>query len=181
MFDLLNREFRAVFLAAGGWDSRMARNPSGEIESPVPGTYMMVDLLKLTAGTDIFSGQPDIVVFGGGKLALEAAKICKDAGAEKVSILFREDLQHSQIDDQNVSDCGIDGLDVIYSAGINRLRGMAEKLTELEYIDTRTQNTTAIPAQRKRASADCMSLCRVSSFFRSRRGSSCSILTSFQK
>ena len=145
--DLLGREFNAVFLAAGGWDSRMARNPAGEIESPVPSTYMMVDLLKLTAGTDIFAGQPDIVIFGGGKLALEAAKICKDAGAEKITILFREDLQHSPISDQDVSDSGMEGLDIIYSAGINRLRGMAENLTELEYIDTRTQVTTTIPAQ----------------------------------
>jgi NADPH-dependent glutamate synthase beta subunit-like oxidoreductase len=145
--DLLGREFSAVFLAAGGWDSRMARNPVNEIESPVPGTYMMVDLLKLTGGTDIFSGQPDIVIFGGGKLALEAAKICKDAGAENITILFREDLQHSPIADQDVSESGIDGLDVVFSAGINRLRGMAENLTELEYIDTRTQTTTTIPAQ----------------------------------
>jgi len=145
--DLLGREFNAVFLAAGGWDSRMARNSVSEIESSVPGTYMMVDLLKLTAGTDIFSGQPDIVIVGGGKLALEAAKICKDAGAERLTILFREDLQHSPIADQNVSESRIEGLDVIYSAGINRLRGMAENLTELEYIDTRTQATATIAAQ----------------------------------
>ena len=145
--ELLKQDFMAVFLAAGGWDSRMARNPAGELESPVPGTYMMVDLLKLTAGTDIFSGQPDIVIFGGGKLALEAAKICKDAGAKKITILFREDLQHSPITDQDVSQSGMEGLDIVYSTGINRLRGIEESLTELEYVDSRTQKTTSIPAQ----------------------------------
>jgi NADPH-dependent glutamate synthase beta subunit-like oxidoreductase/Pyruvate/2-oxoacid:ferredoxin oxidoreductase delta subunit len=144
---LLRQDVKAVFLATGGWDSRMARGAVNEIDSPVPGTYMMVDLFKLAAGTDIFSGQPDMVIFGGGKLALQAAKVCQDAGAEKITILFREDLQHSPVTDLDVSDSGIDGLQIIYNAGIQRLKGIADHLTELEYIDTRTQATTAIPAQ----------------------------------
>jgi NADPH-dependent glutamate synthase beta subunit-like oxidoreductase/NAD-dependent dihydropyrimidine dehydrogenase PreA subunit len=145
--DLLSQDFNAVFLAAGGWDSRMARGAVNEIESPVPGTYMMVDLLKLAAGTDIFSGQPDVVIFGGGKLALEAAKICRDAGAKKITVLFREDLQHSPLSDLDVNGAGIEGLDIIHNAAIQRLRGKADHLTELEYIDTRTQATTAVPAR----------------------------------
>ena len=144
---ILRQDFKAIFLATGGWDSRMARAAVSEIESPVPGTYMMVDLLKLAAGTEIFSGQPDVVIFGGGKLALQTAKICQDAGAEKITILFREDLQHSPITDLDVSESGIDGLDIIYNAGIQRLRGMADNLTELEYIDTRTRAATTIAAQ----------------------------------
>ncbi len=144
---LLRQDVKAVFLATGGWDSRMARGAVSEIESPVPGTYMMVDLLKLAAGSDIFSGQPDLVIFGGGKLALQAAKICQDAGAEKITILFREDWQHSPIADPDVAESGIEGLEIIYNAGIERLRGIADHLTELEYIDTRTRETVTIPAQ----------------------------------
>jgi formate dehydrogenase beta subunit len=144
---LLRQDVKAVFLATGGWDSRMARGAVSDIESPVPGTYMMVDLLKLAAGTDIFSGQPDMVIFGGGKLALQAAKICQDAGAKKITILFREDLQHSPIADLDAGEPGIEGLEIIYNAGIQRLRGIADHLTELEYIDTRTRATVTIPAQ----------------------------------
>ena len=145
--NLLRQDFKAVFLATGGWDSRMARGAVSEIESPVPGTCMMVDLLKLTAGNDIFSGQPDLVIFGGGKLALQAAKICQDAGAEKITILFREDLQHSPIVDLDVNESGIENLNIIYNAAIQRLRGVADHLTELEYIDTQTRATVTIPAQ----------------------------------
>jgi formate dehydrogenase beta subunit len=145
--NLLRQDVKAVFMATGGWDSRMARGAISEIESPVPGTYMMVDILNLAAGNDIFAGQPDMVIFGGGKLSLQAAKICKDAGAEKITILFREDLQHSPIADLDVSESGIEGLDIIYDAGIQRLRGMADNLTELEYINTRTRATVTIPAQ----------------------------------
>jgi len=144
---LLRQGIKAIFLATGGWDSRMARGGLSEIESPVPGTYMMVDLLKLAAGSEIYSGQPDLVIFGGGKLALQAAKICKDAGAENITILYREDLQHSPITDLDVSETGIEGLDIKYNAGIQRLRGTADHLTELEYIDTRTRAAATIPAQ----------------------------------
>jgi NADPH-dependent glutamate synthase beta subunit-like oxidoreductase len=125
----------------------MARRAFREIESPIPGTYMMVDLLKLSAVTDKFYGQPDVIIFGGGKLALSAAKICKDAGAEKITILFRESLPNSPVTDNDVAETGIDGLDIIYSAGIQRMRGTADRLTELEYIDIRTRATTTIPAQ----------------------------------
>jgi len=144
---LLREGVKAIFMATGGWDSRMARGAISEIESPVPGTYMMVDILKLAAGTDIFAGQPDLVIFGGGKLALQAAKICQDAGAQKITILFREDLAHSPITDHDVSESGIEGLTIIYDAGIQRLRGEAGNLAELEYVDTRTRSATAIPAQ----------------------------------
>ena len=144
---LLQQNVDAVFLAAGGWDSRMARGGASEIESPIPGTYMMVDLLKLADGSSIFSGQPDLVIYGGGKLALQAAKICSDAGARNITILFREDLQHSPISDTEVDELGIDGLKIEFDVGIHRLLGTADQLDKLAYIDKQTRSTTTIPAQ----------------------------------
>jgi formate dehydrogenase beta subunit len=144
---LLHDDFEAVFLAAGGWDSRMARGALSNIESPVPGTYMMVDLLRLTADSGIFADHPDVVIFGGGKLALKAAGICKQAGAEKLTILFREDLEKLPITDADVSDAGIEGLDIIYNAAISRLRGVGNRLSHLEYVDTKSRVPTTLSAQ----------------------------------
>ena len=144
---LLEQGVEAVFLAVGGWDSRMARGTIQDIESPVPGTYMMVDLLKLAKGSDIFTGQPDVVIFGGGKLALEAAKICKGAGAENITILFREDAQDSPVNDSDVSEAGIAGLNIQHNVGIQRLFGVGENLSKLEYVDNQTTVSTTIPAQ----------------------------------
>jgi len=144
---LLQQDFDAVFLAAGGWDSRMARGAASEIESPVPGTFMMVDLLKLAAGSLSFSGQSDVVIFGGGKLALKTAKICQESGTEKITILFREGLTDSPITDADVKDAGIEALDIIYNVGIHRLRGVGGRLTELEYIENNSRATTTLAAQ----------------------------------
>ena len=145
---LLQQDVDALFLAVGGWDSRMARGTQSEIESPIPGTYMMVDLLNLASkGSETISFSSDVVIFGGGKLALETAKTCKKWGADKITILFREDLANSPIKDADVSKAGIEGLDIIYNAGIHRLRGEADSLMELESVDTQTGAVRTLPAQ----------------------------------
>ena len=145
---LLQQDVDALFLAVGGWDSRMARGTQSEIESPIPGTYMMVDLLNLASkGSETISFSSDVVIFGGGKLALETAKTCKKWGADKITILFREDLPNSPINDADVNEAGIEGLDIIYNAGIHRLRGEADSLMELESVDTQTGAVRTLPAQ----------------------------------
>jgi NADPH-dependent glutamate synthase beta subunit-like oxidoreductase len=144
---LLNDNFEAVFLAAGGWDSRMARGAVSDIESPVPGMYMMVDLLKLTAGSDILAGQANVVIYGGGKLALKAAGVCRQAGAQAVTLMFREDLAESPITDADLEDADIDGLHIVYNAAIRRLHGAGDRLTHLEYVETQTQATGTLEAQ----------------------------------
>ncbi len=145
---LLAQDIDAVFLAAGGWDSRMARNAGPEIESPIPGTYMMVDLLSLaTKGREMFASQSDVTIFGGGKLALEAAKICREAGAQKITILFREDLKNSTISDIDLKNLGLEGVDILYNAAIHCLRGEGDRLIELDAVNIKTRIKTTITAQ----------------------------------
>ena len=145
---LLRQSVDAVFLAAGGWDSRMARKTGAEIESPIPGTYMMVDLLSLAGkGHEMFSCQSDVTIFGGGKLALEAAKICRQAGADKITILFREELQNSPISDADVKNIGFEGVEILYDAAIHCLKGEGDRLVELDAIEIKTRKKTTLAAQ----------------------------------
>ena len=145
---LLRQDVDAVFLAAGGWDSRMARGTTAEIESPIPGTYMMVDLLNpAVKGSETISFSSHVVIFGGGKLALETAMMCKNSGADKITLLFRESIQNSTINDADLAAADIEELDIVYNAGLHRLRGEADQLMELDRIDTRTRAITTIAAQ----------------------------------
>jgi NADPH-dependent glutamate synthase beta subunit-like oxidoreductase len=145
---LLGQNVDAVFLAAGGWDSRMARGTTTEIESPIPGTYMMVDLLNPSVNdSETISFSSQVVIFGGGKLALETAKMCNNSGADNITILFREDLQKSPVTDADVNELGIDGLDIVYNAGLHRLRGEADSLIELDIINTQTRAISTIAGQ----------------------------------
>jgi len=145
---LLRQRVDAVFLAAGGWDGRMARGATGEIESPIPGTYMMVDLLNpAVKGSETISFSSEVVVVGGDKLALEIAGKCKQSGADKITIVYREDWSESPITDADVEALGIDGLDIVYNAGLHRLRGEAASLMEIDLIDTLTRKVSTLPAQ----------------------------------
>jgi NADPH-dependent glutamate synthase beta subunit-like oxidoreductase/NAD-dependent dihydropyrimidine dehydrogenase PreA subunit len=145
---LLGQDIDAVFLATGGWDSRMARQKTIEIESPIPGTYMMVDLLNpAVKGSETISFSSHVVIFGGGKLALKTARMCKKSGADKITILFRESVENSSINDADLSAADIEGLDIFHNAGLHRLRGEADQLMELDRIDTQTGSITTIAAQ----------------------------------
>jgi len=144
---LFDEGFKAVFLATGGWDSRLSRGPVSEAESVIPGTYLLMDLLKFgSEKPDKISCGPNCVISGGGRLALEAAKTCKEIGAEKITILLRESEETCPITDADVENLGIDGIDIIYDAGINRLLGEKDRLTEIEYIEIDTHEITIIPA-----------------------------------
>ena len=145
---LIQEGFDAVFLASGGWDSRLARGASVDIESPIPGTYMLVDLIRFGAQqTGTLSIESDVVISGGGKLALDAAKVCKELGATNINLLFRESWENSPVSDEAVQKSGLTGVNVVYNAAINRLFGEADRLEQVEYIEADTLKSTIIPAQ----------------------------------
>ncbi len=145
---LLQEGFDAVFTASGGWDSRLTRGATTEIESPIPGTYMLVDLIRIGAQhKEAFSIESDVVIAGGGKLALDAAKVCKELGATNITLLFRESWENSPVSDEEVQKLGLTGVNLIYNAAINRLFGEADRLEQVEYIEADTRNIKIISAQ----------------------------------
>ncbi|MGD8962089.1 MAG: FAD-dependent oxidoreductase [Desulfobacterales bacterium] len=145
---LIQEGYDAIFLAAGGWDSRLARGATDVIESPIPGAYMLVDLMRFgTEQTEALLTTTDVVIAGGGKLALDAAKVCKEKGATNITVLFRESWQNSPISDAELEKRGMTDLNIIYNAAINRLIGEADQLRQVEYIEADTAEVTSIAAQ----------------------------------
>ncbi len=145
---LIKEGYDAVFLASGGWDSRLTRGAIADIESPIPGVFMLVDLIRFgTQPLQQFPIGSDVVIAGGGKLALDAAKACKDLGAETITVLFREKWEDSPVADADVGQLELAGLKVIYHTAIERLAGTADQLEQVEYIEADTLKRTVIPAQ----------------------------------
>jgi NADPH-dependent glutamate synthase beta subunit-like oxidoreductase/Pyruvate/2-oxoacid:ferredoxin oxidoreductase delta subunit len=145
---LLESGHQAVFLAAGGWDSRLARGAAAEVESPIPGTYLMVDLLRFAGARSYdFNLSSDVAIYGGGKLALECAKRCRDLGARDVTIVLREPWDQSPVTDAEVAALGIEGLEIVHAAAIQRIFGEAERLTGIEIAHSDSRETRRISAQ----------------------------------
>ena len=144
---LIKEGYEAVFLAAGGWDSRLARGAAADIELTIPGVCMLVDLIRFGSQLQNFPIESDVVIAGGGKLALDAAKICKDLGAETITVIFREKWEDSPVTEADLSKPGMAGIKLIYNAAVNRLAGKADRLEQVEYIEGDTLKKIVIPAQ----------------------------------
>ena len=133
---LLEADVEAVFLATGGWDSRLARGSGATVESPVPGMWLMIDLLRF--GDDAASGihlGSHVVIAGGGTSVIEAAEKGRQLGAGKITVMFREKEDNALLTTEQIETLKKDGVEVLFNAGITRLFGEQNRLTHLEYTD----------------------------------------------
>jgi len=92
--------------------------------------------------------EADVVICGGGKLALDAVRRCRDLGARNVTILFRETRDTSPLSDADVTACEGDGAVVRFAATVHRLFGSDGKLTGVEVLELTSGQTERLAAQR---------------------------------
>jgi NADPH-dependent glutamate synthase beta subunit-like oxidoreductase/NAD-dependent dihydropyrimidine dehydrogenase PreA subunit len=147
---LLRDGYQAVFLATGGWDSRLARGAGGVLESPLPGTALLVDVLREADGaaTAPIASEAGVIIYGGGQLALDAAKRCRDRGARNITILFRESAAHRTRSDTDISASGLEGLNLRYGTAIQRLFGEGSELAGAEVLELESGQTQRLAARR---------------------------------
>ena len=134
---LLRQDFEAVFLAGGGWDSRLARGAVAEIDSPIPGTYLLVDIVRAgRRGDDLASMvAEDVIIAGGGKLAPETAEICIKNGAKRIHFVLREMQIDAVLNSDDQAQLEQKGVEIRVATGIGRLFGQGATLDEIELID----------------------------------------------
>lgn len=127
---LLGQDFEAVFLASGGWDSRLANSMAKDIEKPVPGVRLLIDFLK----DDKISCESDVVIAGGGALALRAAEKCMDNGAENITVLLKQERHECGLAESDFDLVENKGINIVFNAVITAVSGEDDRLLELEYM-----------------------------------------------
>jgi NADPH-dependent glutamate synthase beta subunit-like oxidoreductase len=141
--DLLADGYNAVFLATGGWDSRLTRSPGArEIEAPIPGTCLLLDLVRPRKAEEagVRIGR-SVAILGGGKLALTAAQKAKAGGATSIALVFRESAAEAvanagaAFDADALAEAGLENLTLHFSQGITRIWGTGNTLTGIELAD----------------------------------------------
>ncbi|MFW6082053.1 MAG: RnfABCDGE type electron transport complex subunit B [Desulfosalsimonas sp.] len=145
---LLARDYEAVLLASGGWDSRLGRNPKPRPEEPVPGVFLLIDLLR--SGKDNKFGIPpasDVVIAGSSLSSEQSVRICRHMGAENISVVFRRPRGLVPLTDEQIQEMESLGASVIFSAAITRLAGEEDRLEFVEYEDLEKGGTKVIPAR----------------------------------
>ena len=146
--DLLKEGFEAVFLASGGWDSRLARNEASELQSHFPGAYLLIDFIRFGRKEDPgLAVHPNVVIVGGGKLALEAAEICKRRGASNVTVLLREGLDEVPLSADDLAALEKLNAKVVANAAIVKLSGEDDRLTRVTWADVVTGENETVAAE----------------------------------
>ncbi len=88
---LIDRDgHEAVLLATGGYDSRKILQTDGAPAQLVPGVQLMVDFLAAARGGAAPSPGRRVVIVGGPQVALEAAGLCRQAGAAEILLVLPE-------------------------------------------------------------------------------------------
>ena len=100
---LLAGDYETVFLAAGGWDSRTERLKDAAPEEAVPGTFLLIDLLKTGANNKYqLNIAKNVVIAESGKLTADAVKACKALGVEKITVVFKNSEQTAGLDETEI-------------------------------------------------------------------------------
>jgi len=133
---LLREGNEAVLTTLGGWDSRLARGALNQVESPIPGGYLLLDVIR-----QLRSQSPELpecssaVIYGGDSLAAEAARGLKGRGVRQVTLLFRRDRIDVAMEESELEELKAQGIDVLFDSGIVRLYGEGDGLTGLDRLD----------------------------------------------
>ncbi|MFC1816506.1 RnfABCDGE type electron transport complex subunit B [Thermodesulfobacteriota bacterium] len=140
---LLKEGHGAVFVATGGWDSRLLRGHGPDNVHPIPGINLLIDVIK---SPDCITCGSNVVICGGGKLALQAARICQKQSPQNITIMFRENRETIHLDEAEIETLKKEGVTIRFATAVGKLSGREDRLTELESVDLLTQSAATLPA-----------------------------------
>jgi len=130
---LLKEGYEAVVLATGGWDATLLRGPEPDLEQAAPGLYLLLPVsLAWAQGIDVPVGRR-VVIVGGGQMALDAARRCRQAGAEQVTIVYSRSKGELGLSDSDLTKIGHEGTEVYFDATLSQFKGVDDSLTQLVF------------------------------------------------
>jgi NADPH-dependent glutamate synthase beta subunit-like oxidoreductase len=148
---LLKEGASAVLVTAGGWDTYLALKEGQAMPQSLPGVYFLLDfMLQARAGQSL----PDlghVMILGGGKSSLDAARLCKEGGAKEVTILFRTDKKSGIVDHDILDDAESEGIEIRFETVMTKMLGEGDRLSHVEIVpltDTGAEGETG-PAEVK--------------------------------
>ncbi len=145
---LFDEGFEAILIASGGWDSRLAREGEIKLEQALPGMLLLVDFLKFVTEDRVRQMcRSDVVIAGGGRLALDAAQACLEHQAKTVTVVLRETRREASFSDQDLETAEKKGVRVVFDSAVSRVFGDGDRVTRVETIRLGDLSTELIEAQ----------------------------------
>jgi len=137
ILSLLKEGHLAVLVAMGGWDTQISERietGEGEPVKALPGVQILLDfLLNYREGKKSLMGER-VMILGGGKASIEAAKACHAEGAKDIHIVFRSERISVPLTGEEIKQAEGIGIHFHYGSTLNKMLGEADKLTDVELI-----------------------------------------------
>jgi heterodisulfide reductase subunit A len=129
-FDLLKKEYDAVFIAIGTHISTRLNIDGEELKGVVHG----IDFLgAVNLGKEITVGKK-VAVVGGGNAAIDAARTLLRTGAEEVNIIYRRSRKEMPANETEIEEAENEGIKLHLLSNPVRLIGESGKVTHMECI-----------------------------------------------
>ncbi|MEN8154054.1 MAG: FAD-dependent oxidoreductase [Acidobacteriota bacterium] len=120
-----------VLVTAGGWDSRQIMNSSGNMDSIIPETVLLMDFLNKNENKSLTVKGKKVVIAGEGNSSLAAADMCIAEGASKVCLIFPFSREEAVKRNLNISIR--DKLEIVFSSVVSGLTGIGDKLDKVSF------------------------------------------------
>jgi RnfABCDGE-type electron transport complex B subunit len=144
---LLAGDYKAVFLALGGWDSRTERLKDTPPEPAVPGTHLLIDLLKTGPENKYrLSMGESVVIAESGHLTADAVAACKKLGAKKIIVVFKNTRENAGLHADTIKQLQADNVSLVFHSTITQLAGTGNILKEIVVSDISSHESVAVPA-----------------------------------
>ncbi len=131
---LIKEENAAVFVATGGWDTRLSEKAAGG--APLPGVGLLLEfIMDMREGRSVNVGKR-VVIVEGGRAALEGARACLAKGASSVTVLFRRSKEQCGISAEQWDQAESEGIRIMSHIVLSRIMGEGDRLTHAEIMTT---------------------------------------------
>ncbi|UCH57330.1 MAG: FAD-dependent oxidoreductase, partial [Candidatus Bathyarchaeota archaeon] len=128
--DLWRAGHKAIFIGAGAHRSRIIGIEGTELE----GVIHAVDYLWGVNSGEVGEGGEDVVVIGGGNVAVDAARTALRLGAENVTILYRRSREEMPAIPWEVGEAEEEGVKIEFLASPTRILGENGRVSGIECV-----------------------------------------------
>jgi len=133
LHDLLEKGFRAVFVATGAWES----NRLGIAGEDVDGVVHAIKFLEDVNNGEKVSVGERVVVVGGGDAAIDSARVARRLGAKEVTLVYRRSHVEIPAIPSEVEDAKAEGVKFMLLTNPVEILSSKDKITGIRCVQMR--------------------------------------------
>lgn len=138
--ELKKDSYKAIFLGIGAKTAKTYKLSENKYKS----IYNSEDFLKRYNTGNPIQNLGKTIVIGGGNVAMDCARVAKESGAEKTTVIYRRDRQSMPARNDEIEDTINENIEIIYFTNVLEANGDNEDIKEVKCIKTKVENNKVV-------------------------------------